>query len=93
VRRHQHHLGPLALRHLLHELPDEIEAREVGHHVVDDDRVERPLGQEALRGEPAGGFGDVVALLCMQDYRTYLKRVTDELVEPCPVYDDLPADG
>jgi hypothetical protein len=37
--------------------------------------------------------GDVAALACLQDYRTYLKRVSGEQVEPCPIYEDVPTGG
>jgi len=37
--------------------------------------------------------GDIATFNCLQDYRMYLIRVSAEQVEPCPIYDDLPAGG
>ena len=55
--------GRSPARRVLDELADEIEAGQVRHDVVDDQHVERPLGQQPLRRPAAGGLHHVVAVL------------------------------
>ena len=62
VRRHHQNLRTLGFRRCGDELPDEIEACRVRHQVVDDQHVDAPLGQRALRLANAAGLEHVVPL-------------------------------
>ena len=48
VRGHHQDLGPLALGRRADVLADQVEAAQLRHDVVDDEEVERPLGQQPL---------------------------------------------
>ena len=60
VRRHHHDLRPLALRRGADDLANQIQARDVGHQVVEDDEIEVLRRQQLPRRLPAGGLGHPV---------------------------------
>jgi len=62
VGGHQNDLGALPFRRRLDEVPYELEARLVGHAVVDDEHVEGALSQEPLSLKRPGGRDDLMPL-------------------------------
>ncbi len=63
VRRHHQHLRAVAFRRGVDVLANQLEAAQFGHHVVDDDQIERPFGQQALRVAGARSVHDAVSVL------------------------------
>ena len=61
MRRHHQDLWSLAFGRGRDELANQVEAVQLRHHVVDDEHVERTLGEQPLRVPRAGGFHDDVA--------------------------------
>ena len=60
VRRHHQNLRALGFGRCGNQLADQIEARGIGHQVVDDQHVDAALGERALRLANAAGFEHVV---------------------------------
>jgi hypothetical protein len=63
VGRHHHDLGALAVRGRGHEVADDLEPRALGHPVVHDQEVERPLREQPLGLAGAGRRHHLVALV------------------------------
>ena len=62
VRGHQDDLRPFG-RRLLRQLANQLQSGDAGHQVVDDEQVERALGQVPLRLADAGRLDDLVSLV------------------------------
>jgi hypothetical protein len=66
VRRHHEDLRPIAGPREVHDLADELDAGELGHQVVGDQQVERPLADEPQRLARASGRGDLMPLVAQR---------------------------
>ena len=66
VRRHHEDLRPLAVARSARDLPNEVEAAQLGHQVVDDQQVERPIAEQLQRLSRAAGGRDVVSFVAQR---------------------------
>jgi hypothetical protein len=66
VRRHHENLRPLALGSRSDVLPDQFQAAQLRHDVVDDEHVEPALRQQTLRLPRAARVDDVVAVVAQR---------------------------
>ena len=66
VRGHHHDLRPLGLGHRRRDLADQLEPGHAGHHVVDDEQVERRSPSCRCASRALDGLDDLVALVAQR---------------------------